>query len=253
MWIIGLLIGLVIGGYIDDIEGAIVGAALGAIAGLLISLFRRNSTLNNLLERVGKLEEQLADLQRQLATARVAPPEAASVASEAATPIAEPTPSEPEAPPQPTASETPPVPALQAEARTAETLSAPAEREPPGPPEPPAGMDALTRLWDWLTGGNALVRVGVVVLFFGVAFLLKYAYEHTNVPIELRLTGVAIGAIVMLVIGWRLRTRKPVCCALANRCTRSRYRAAASVCCIWLCSVRSVCSSCFPAKPLSFC
>ena len=70
--------------------------------------------------------------------------------------------------------------------------------------------DVLHKFWNWLTGGNALVRVGVVVLFFGVAFLLKYAYEHTHVPVELRLIGVALGACVMLVIGWRLRQSKPV-------------------------------------------
>ena len=40
-----------------------------------------------------------------------------------------------------------------------------------------------------------MVRVGVVVLFFGVAFLLKYAYEHTHIPIAVRLTAVAVGAI----------------------------------------------------------
>jgi uncharacterized membrane protein len=70
----------------------------------------------------------------------------------------------------------------------------------PAPAEP-------SRLWAWLTGGNAMVRVGIVVLFFGVAFLMKYAVEHVHVPIEARLTGVALGAIVMLVLGWRLRSR----------------------------------------------
>jgi uncharacterized membrane protein len=58
-------------------------------------------------------------------------------------------------------------------------------------------------------GGNTLVRVGVVVLFFGIAFLLKYAYEHTHIPIELRLTAVAIAAVALLVIGWRLRLKRP--------------------------------------------
>src|SRR5690606_11784875 len=53
-------------------------------------------------------------------------------------------------------------------------------------------------LSQWLFGGNAMVRIGIVVLFFGVAFLAKYAAEHTTVPIELRLVGVALGAIVML-------------------------------------------------------
>ena len=74
----------------------------------------------------------------------------------------------------------------------------------PEPAAPPAEPNAV---WKWLTGGNALVRVGVVILFFGVAFLVRYAAEHVDVPIHVRLIGVAIGAIVMLVLGWRLRER----------------------------------------------
>lgn len=87
-------------------------------------------------------------------------------------------------------------------------------------PMPEADVDAAPRasaapavakepswLWNLLFGGNAMVRVGIVVLFFGVAFLLKYAAEHVHVPIELRLTGVALGAIVLLAVGWRLRER----------------------------------------------
>ena len=46
-------------------------------------------------------------------------------------------------------------------------------------------------------GGTVLpatmLMLVMVVLFFGVAFLLKYAYDHTQIPIELRLTGVALG------------------------------------------------------------
>ena len=72
------------------------------------------------------------------------------------------------------------------------------------PPTYPPSVERPAWL-SWLLGGNTLVRVGVVILFFGVAFLLKYAYEHTHVPIEVRLTGVATGAIVLLFIGWRLR------------------------------------------------
>jgi uncharacterized membrane protein len=53
-----------------------------------------------------------------------------------------------------------------------------------------------------------LVRVGVVILFIGVAFLLRYVAEHTHVPIELRLSGVALGAVVLLALGWRLRRKR---------------------------------------------
>jgi uncharacterized membrane protein len=61
----------------------------------------------------------------------------------------------------------------------------------------------------FFTGGNALVRAGVIVLFFGVAFLLRYVTEHTHVPIEVRLAGVALGAIVFLALGWSLRKLRP--------------------------------------------
>ena len=64
------------------------------------------------------------------------------------------------------------------------------------------------KLWRFIAGGNTLARVGVVVLFIGVAFLLKYAAEHVTVPIELRLAAVALGGIVLLVFGWRLRASR---------------------------------------------
>lgn len=73
------------------------------------------------------------------------------------------------------------------------------QRAPRGEPAQP---NWLTR---WLFGGNTVVRAGIVILFFGVAFLLKYAYERVQVPIELRLTGVALFGIALLVVGWRLR------------------------------------------------
>jgi uncharacterized membrane protein len=63
----------------------------------------------------------------------------------------------------------------------------------------------LTAIRNFFTGGNTLVRVGVIVLFFGVAFLLRYMAEHSHIPIEVRLTGVALASIALIIIGWRLR------------------------------------------------
>lgn len=56
-----------------------------------------------------------------------------------------------------------------------------------------------------MTGGNVLARIGAVVLLIGVAFLARYAVEHVTVPIELRLTGIAVLGLVLLGFGWRLR------------------------------------------------
>lgn len=83
----------------------------------------------------------------------------------------------------------------------------------PGAPFPPASprahapkepaLNAAIR--SFFTGGNTLVRVGVIVLFFDVAFLLRYMAEHSHIPIEVRLTGVALASIALIILGWRLR------------------------------------------------
>ncbi len=88
---------------------------------------------------------------------------------------------------------------------------APAPSAPPTPPKP-REPDFVERAFraarDWLLGGNTVVRVGIVVLFFGVAFLLKYAADNNMLPIEFRLAGTALAAAALLAIGWRVRARR---------------------------------------------
>jgi uncharacterized membrane protein len=80
------------------------------------------------------------------------------------------------------------------------------------PPAPPRGPGLAERLFksarDWLFGGNTVVRVGIVVLFFGIAFLLKYAADNSLLPIEFRLAGVALASTVLLGLGWRIGERR---------------------------------------------
>jgi uncharacterized membrane protein len=70
----------------------------------------------------------------------------------------------------------------------------------------PFDSDKLIKfIWDWFTDGNTFVRVGIVILFIGVSFLLNLAINRGYIPIELRLSAVAFGAIGLLVLGWNLR------------------------------------------------
>ena len=60
---------------------------------------------------------------------------------------------------------------------------------------------------DYFSHGNVVVKVGAIILFFGIAFLLKYAAESITVPMEVRLMLVALGAIILLIFGWKLKDK----------------------------------------------
>jgi len=64
----------------------------------------------------------------------------------------------------------------------------------------------------WISTGNVPVKVGVIVSFIGVSFLLKYAIDRKllNLSIEYRLLAVAAAGMALLVIGWRLRKKRRV-------------------------------------------
>jgi uncharacterized membrane protein len=81
-------------------------------------------------------------------------------------------------------------------------------QSPPSPRGPEAESPILRFIREYFTSGNTLVRVGVLILFFGIAFLLRYVAEHSHVPIQLRLSAVAVGGVALLVLGWRLRAKR---------------------------------------------
>lgn len=69
--------------------------------------------------------------------------------------------------------------------------------------------DLWAPLLRFFTQGNPVLKIGLIILFFGVAFLLKYAAQRNLIPIELRLSGVALAGLGLLVTGWRLRRNHP--------------------------------------------
>lgn len=111
-----------------------------------------------------------------------------------------------------------PLPAQQAQSESAPNTTA---AEPPQGALP-AKSGVLQHRWprvdfaasalqntlkSWILGGNPIVKIGVLILFLGLAFLLRYASENAMLPIELRYAVVAAGGIALLLGGWRWRKR----------------------------------------------
>jgi uncharacterized membrane protein len=228
MPVIFVLIGLFFGAAFASGFVGLFGALMGAFAGYALS------ELISLRRRADSLEQELAALHKQRATERVgARTESDAGAREhysrggAAPPAAE------TASGEVAARETAAREVAAARAEAAARASASAERaasagaasatsaarvgQPPGAAPgvsadraiPPAENPIVAAIREYFTGGNTLVRVGVVILFIGVAFLLRYIAEHTQVPIQLRLSGVAVAGVVLLALGWRLRKKRP--------------------------------------------
>jgi uncharacterized membrane protein len=156
----------------------IVGALLGGIAGFTLRAAVRN------------------ELRAQQALA-AKPQQPAAVAAPVATP------------PQPivaAASAPVAVPAASAPATVPRPALAAASKRPAAPEwNLPAKL--FSGAWDWLFGGNTVVRMGVVVLFIGLAFLARYAVENALLPPELRLAGIGALGIALFVFGLRMHRR----------------------------------------------
>ncbi|WP_407275458.1 DUF2339 domain-containing protein [Halothiobacillus sp. DCM-1] len=196
--------------------GMIVGATLADEVGLVAG-----GLAGYLLARMQQLSARVAELSDEVARWRASP--AAPVAES----VIEPMPDELDAlnaldEPQacaaraesPRPSPAPPamsdaVPASPDEAQWPSTAPAGAHGYGWQPPVDSAPQDTpfWQRAYDWLVTGNVVAKLGVIVLFFGLAFLLKYAADRAIFPIEWRLATVALGGGVLFGFGWFLRHR----------------------------------------------
>lgn len=66
----------------------------------------------------------------------------------------------------------------------------------------------INKIKTYFTTGNILVRVGGVIMLFGISFLFKYAIENTYVSLETKLIGVSILAVFFVIAGWKLRFKE---------------------------------------------
>ncbi len=74
-------------------------------------------------------------------------------------------------------------------------------------PRPSPLEKAFAALRRFFTEGNPIVRIGMVVMFFGMSFLVKYASNQGLLPLELRMSAVALIAMGLILLGWKTRVR----------------------------------------------
>lgn len=210
-------IGLLIGAFLFRNAGWFFGLALGLMTA---EIYRVRKRLARVEER---MEEKTAQPDAADTAASVkygAPSRHVTADLPAATPVretAEPGREESRPPVKRPPVERPAT--FEAPASSAEAPRPEAESRSGGAPVRPgvdSGRDSFTGISDrvldsvkaFFTTGNVVTKIGVIVLFFGIAFLLKYAAQRDLVPIEFRLVGVFIGGMVLLGVGWRLRERR---------------------------------------------
>jgi uncharacterized membrane protein len=184
--------------------GGLVGLWFGSASYVLLG-FAAGAAFGYLLEQIRSLEDKVRRLNARVERAV----EARDVREPAArAPEAE----RPAAPPLPETPATPRVSRPVAK-KIQEPAASRTAKPSPVTPKTPDLFDRLVEMAkEWLTTGNVPVKVGVIVSFFGVAFLLKYAVDqgYIVISIEARYLAVTAAAAVLLGLGWRLREKLPV-------------------------------------------
>lgn len=175
----------------------LLGAPIALVV-VLVSMHRRLSRLEREVrgdaggQRLTRLENQVAALRDLI-----------RIRSDTAPLVEAPQPRE-ERPAVPTPPAPVPVPPTSAPPKS--TRPAPAASAA-GPTVPVADWFGSARAW--LLGGNTVVRVGMIVVLFGVGFFLKYSFDQGWISIQTRLMSAALGGLALAGLGWRLRNARP--------------------------------------------
>ena len=216
----------------------IIAALILAVVGALYKIFAQQKAINRLESKLDNLQKQLADV---MATVYILSREAKpSSTQQSASDIRQNQPvTEPITQPigQAPVSAPLPVPLPVAESLPmANTLDASTSSAPPtatqpsvndaAPPHQPSvsqpsspslkddesATNIVTSLWasatQWFFGENLVVRVGALVLLVGVVLLLKLASQYIEVSMPVRMALVALGGLVITVVGYRTTAKK---------------------------------------------
>jgi len=182
MWLLFAVIGFVLGESSSGLGGAVLGGLLGYA-----------------LARLNRVEARLKVLEGKSASASAAAIEwnPATLTDPGPAPAAPATGIETTARARPAASIEPAVGAdIPAQTEPAGTASAPPPRAS-APPSPPWSSGLLARL----LSGNILAKLGMVLLFFGIASALKLAVEHGMLPPHVRLLAAVVAGLACIWLG----------------------------------------------------
>lgn len=206
------------GGGVGLMAAGAAGATLGGVLGFLLGqVLRMEGQINTLLEDQRSLRAELRALHsEEVGSATEEPADiAAAVGIEPEPDVAAGREQAPEAAVKTESVEVAEAPAAVGQAIAADMPLAHRQRKGPGSDEGEPRSGPLADGWGsgagvvyrFLTEGNVVAKIGVIVLFFGLAFLLKYAADRNLFPIEARLALVGAGGVVLLGLGWLLRRR----------------------------------------------
>ena len=202
----------------------IIAALILAVVGALYKIFAQQKAINRLESKLDNLQKQLADVmatvyilsseakpsstqqsasdirQNQPVTEPINDPITQHIANtlDASTSSAPPTATQPSVndaalPHQPTLS--------QSSSHSSHSLR-----------DDESATNIVTSLWasatQWFFGENLVVRVGALVLLVGVVLLLKLASQYIEVSMPVRMALVALGGLVITVVGYRTTAKK---------------------------------------------
>ncbi|HLE00402.1 MAG TPA: DUF2339 domain-containing protein [Bdellovibrionota bacterium] len=181
------ILGAVIGAFFAIKSFGLIYFPLGAVIGFLVGVtvrlhVRMKDNETTFLLELMKLQNRVADLERQMKF---------FAGKEAVVPDP--------------LKKSEPIPE-----RASETVSeqVPEQVSESPPEEIHASVSEPNLIVQYFTTGNTIAKIGAVLLFFGVAFLLKYVSDQGHFPIEMRLLATAFGAAILFALGWKLRYRK---------------------------------------------
>lgn len=223
----------------------IIAALILAVVGALYKIFAQQKAITRLESKLDNLQKQLADVmatvyllsseakpsssQQSASDSRQNQPVTDPITDPITQPISQAPVSAPFLVPLPAAESLPIANTLDASVgSTSPTATQPSVNDAALPHQPTLSQSSshsshslrddesatniVTSLWasatQWFFGENLVVRVGALVLLVGVVLLLKLASQYIEVSMPVRMALVALGGLVITVVGYRTTAKK---------------------------------------------